>query len=233
PISDIRWGLAATDGAYHDFHADTGGYCTFVQPDSGRKIWLLLSPKKGNRFDFLARIQVFVHNFSPDLPNPEDWEYDLVVLTPGMQLVMRPNTIHAVLTPDASICRGGHFYATATIRDSVYGLYHTFVASSYITNALHKSASEQMLMRMLRFFHHRLTTARDTKADDAAHLPDMNTFDGLLDLLCLCNFFEMQSVLSDWMYKASHHRTAERKRHVRNRALARQVVQWVFSNYDI
>lgn len=70
--------------------------------------------------------------------------------------IMRPGTVHAVVTPEPSICRGGHFYATSTIRDTIYGIFHTFSAYTYITNAVHKAASEKLLSRMLIFIYHHL-----------------------------------------------------------------------------
>lgn len=89
PISDIRWGLAATSGAFHEFHVDTAGFGTFIAPDVGTKLWVPLSPKHqlgGRPFDFLGRTQVFYENFNISLPPPGDWVYDLVVLQPGMKL---------------------------------------------------------------------------------------------------------------------------------------------------
>lgn len=69
---------------------------------------------------------------------------------------MRPGTVHAVVTPEPTICRGGHFYATSTVRDTVYGIFHTFAAYTYITNAVHKAASEKLLSRMLIYIYHHL-----------------------------------------------------------------------------
>ncbi|KAG6905410.1 hypothetical protein DXG01_002892 [Tephrocybe rancida] len=76
----------------------------------------------------------------------------LMVTTKAMQ----PNTLHAVYTPADAVCHGGHFYPISTIRDSVYGLYHTFVASGLITNADHWQASQKMLMQILALIHHNL-----------------------------------------------------------------------------
>lgn len=89
PISDIRWGLAATSGAFHEFHVDTGGFGTFVAPDCGTKLWVPLTLKdesQGRVFDFLAMTDMFYENFNISLPPPKDWVYDLVVLQSGMKL---------------------------------------------------------------------------------------------------------------------------------------------------
>lgn len=89
PISDIRWGLAATSGAFHEFHVDTAGFGSFVAPDCGIKLWVALTPKdetQGRPFDFLGKTKVFYENFNISLPPPEDYVYDLVVLKSGMKL---------------------------------------------------------------------------------------------------------------------------------------------------
>lgn len=65
---------------------------------------------------------------------------------------MRPNTLHATYTIQDSLCRGGHFYATSTIRDTLVGLVHTFVCDKYITNASHPP-SRFILAEMINFFH--------------------------------------------------------------------------------
>lgn len=65
---------------------------------------------------------------------------------------MRPNTAHAVYTPEHAICHGGHFYATSTIQDSCFGVFHTFVSSSTITNTEHDIDSRRLLRRLLLFY---------------------------------------------------------------------------------
>lgn len=80
---------------------------------------------------------------------------------------MRPNTIHAVVTPEPSICRGGHFYAASTIQDTIYGIFHTFVSSTYVTNAVHKAASEKLLSRMLIYMYNHLIMPTDVDAGES------------------------------------------------------------------
>lgn len=67
---------------------------------------------------------------------------------------MRPNTPHVVFTAEHSVCRGGHFYATSTLRDTCYGMMHTFVAGSLVTNAQHTKQAFMLLSRFLAFFEH-------------------------------------------------------------------------------
>jgi hypothetical protein len=64
---------------------------------------------------------------------------------------MRPNTPHAVFTPDNVICHGGHFYATSTMQDTMFGIVHT-VMSQALTNA-DKSSHSLVLRRIAGFYH--------------------------------------------------------------------------------
>ena len=65
---------------------------------------------------------------------------------------MRPNTLHAVYTPEHAVCRGGHFLATSTIQDTFSALVHCFVCESIITNSSH-TESRLILAEMINFYH--------------------------------------------------------------------------------
>ena len=66
--------------------------------------------------------------------------------------IMRPNTLHAVYTPEPTVCRGGHFYATSTIQDTFSGLVHSYVCESFITNSTY-AESRFILAEMINFYH--------------------------------------------------------------------------------
>ncbi len=65
---------------------------------------------------------------------------------------MRPNTPHAVFTPEHTICEGGHFFATTTMADTFYGIVHAFVGNSYITNTEHPSCW-LLLRRIMQLYY--------------------------------------------------------------------------------
>lgn len=65
---------------------------------------------------------------------------------------MRPNTPHCVVTFESAICKGGHLYATSTIRDSCYGYWHSFVASTLLTNTEHTTEAQLLLQRLVDFY---------------------------------------------------------------------------------
>lgn len=95
---------------------------------------------------------------------------EAVLLTPGTELYvigsfcmliadystcshMQPNTPHAVLTPDSSICHGGHYHSTSTIRQTCYGVFIGFVFNSIITNTEHTSAALLFFRRLTEYWN--------------------------------------------------------------------------------
>jgi hypothetical protein len=164
---------------------------------------------------------------------------------------MRPGTVHAVITVESSICRGGHCYTTSTLKDTVYALFHTFVCSKYVTNTTHTEAADRLLTRLIHYYNYTLTTPETSKirtlcgilcfdlissislARNKDHMPKLETLDGVLDLLCLAHYFELSNVLAEWKYVPSSHHVRDRKRAVSNRQEARRLVYWFFQNYEV
>lgn len=171
PFTTMRWGLCATSGAYHKLHCDCDGLGTFIKPQVGTKLWFLAVPKLNSGLDAFASIHLFLNDYDLDDTNTLHWDWEVVVLQPGMTLcvnilcstaifllkycnrIMRPNTPHAVVTPDNSICHGGHFYATSTLRDTCYGIFHSFVSGTLTTNTDHCLHAMQLLARMVVYYH--------------------------------------------------------------------------------
>lgn len=73
---------------------------------------------------------------------------------------MKPHTPHVVVTPEHSICFGGHFYSTGVLKDTCIGILQTFVGSSQLTNADCRS-SWQLIHRMVIYYHQDLVENRD------------------------------------------------------------------------
>ena len=59
--------------------------------------------------------------------------------------------MHAVFTPVATICHGGHFYSTSTLQDILRGMVHSFMDHTKITNTNHPAAAV-LLRRMSTFY---------------------------------------------------------------------------------
>jgi hypothetical protein len=80
--------------------------------------------------------------------------------------IMRPNTPHAVFTPENAICHGGHFYATSTMQDTMFGIVHTFIANAVLTNA-HK-VTHGLILRRIAVFYHSILVGRKIQDDGAS-----------------------------------------------------------------
>uniref|UniRef100_A0A8H7Y3B9 Uncharacterized protein n=1 Tax=Psilocybe cubensis TaxID=181762 RepID=A0A8H7Y3B9_PSICU len=46
PFGDMSWGLVATEGAFLDIHIDANGFCSFIQPLHGLKLWIIMYPRR-------------------------------------------------------------------------------------------------------------------------------------------------------------------------------------------
>lgn len=150
---------------------------------------------------------------------------------------MRPNTPHCVLTPEAAICHGGHFYAMSTIQDTIFGVFHMFTLSSSITNTEHSHASRLLLRRLIIHIHHILVQGQsDSQPSELmAHLPDVSTLAGTLDLFLLCTFAELGELLDPGAYKKQHRVSKEletgRAIGIYTRGLAREVLELWFKKF--
>lgn len=69
---------------------------------------------------------------------------------------MRPSTPHFVLGTEPSIVLGRHFYSTSAIRRSCYGLVHTFVMGTSITNTTHDNETRSLLRQIMALWYRHL-----------------------------------------------------------------------------
>jgi hypothetical protein len=154
---------------------------------------------------------------------------------------MRPNTPHLVLTPKAAICHGGHFYASSTLRHTCHGVLHTFVACSLLTNTEHTTASRELLRRLLFYYCKAFlsdyldngSTGNGISDDYKGNIPDIFTFEGLLDVLSLCNLMELANVTHYKSYTDEGIGTSERHKMITGRACARKIRKWLAANVEI
>lgn len=154
---------------------------------------------------------------------------------------MKPNTPHLVVTPQSSICHGGHYYATSTIRQTCHGIMHTFVACSLLTNTEHTTASRELLRRILFFYFKAFRsnyvvdgpTGKTMSSYYKGNVPDIFTFEGLLDVLSLCNLMELGNIIHHQTYAQGGLDDSERVKMILGRACARQVRKWLETIVEI
>ncbi|KAG6904442.1 hypothetical protein DXG01_009896, partial [Tephrocybe rancida] len=109
---------------------------------------------------------------------------------------------------------------------------------SNISNSFHDGTSGAMLSRLLSFYEKHLTKPSGPSTP-VEHLPDLTNFDGVLDIMVICNLFEFSDLLNAFtkMFKTTSENGAEvpvldAYRSVRLRAKARRLVRWVFMNHS-
>lgn len=85
PIRDMRWGLAATKDASHRWHFDSDGFATWINVQSGAKLWVIATPPGPGctPSEWFGDITQFLEGWSPDDPSLERWSMEAVVLQPG------------------------------------------------------------------------------------------------------------------------------------------------------
>jgi hypothetical protein len=148
---------------------------------------------------------------------------------------MRPNTPHFVVTPESAICHGGHFYAMSAIRDTVFGIYHMFVASKNITNTEHTQDAHLLLRRLVVYTHYVLVKNESRTTEPTVHIPNVSTFEGTLDLFMLCVIMELGDIIIPLAYKKKYRRDRDRDHDrlctIHARGLARDLRKWWYAHY--
>ena len=150
---------------------------------------------------------------------------------------MNPATLHAVVTPEASICHGGHFYTMSTMSNTVYGIMHTFVGSSVLTNTQHTADSRMLLRRSVSHVYS-LTVAENFRPSShvptpkSAHVPKLNTVEGVVDFFNLLNVTELGGILNPFSYNPGL-QIKERVRIIHARKLSRTLLRWFWCNYEL
>ncbi|KAG6913904.1 hypothetical protein DXG01_003619 [Tephrocybe rancida] len=225
PVPEMRWAIASTGSAHHFWHFDANGLGTFLRVETGVKLWFIAVPKNGD-FQMFMRPDVMT-SFELDESNEDLWDVHVAALFSGDFLIMRAGLPHCVITPESSICTGGHFKAATTIPESVVGAYHHFVGSTSYSNTDHFPASHSILMRLLVYYQRELTMPSVGRPTNP-HIPDILTWDGFLGVLYLCIYFELSSALVLWDY-TDNYRAFEAS--IKNRTRSRSLLYWIFSNH--
>ncbi|KAG6914138.1 hypothetical protein DXG01_002233 [Tephrocybe rancida] len=128
---------------------------------------------------------------------------------------------------------GGHFYGSSTLRDMFAAIIHIFFAGNLLTNTDHGSVSHAISMCIHTASLRCLTSPTPPGfARDLTHVPDVATWDSVLDLLFLCNYFELYCVLQGLQFQDPPS-VRELKRVIKNRQQARSLIHWFFLSHTL
>ncbi|KAF9527083.1 hypothetical protein CPB83DRAFT_895515 [Crepidotus variabilis] len=175
PVSDVHWGLAATEGAMTFWHIDSDGLATTVDIRTGEKLWIAAT---GDQEQYSKLGLLLSNDFDIDRP-PKNFDTEAILLTKNTRLIMRPNVIHAAYTPKHTICHGSHFYSTGAMHSTLVSLIHGFICHSFITNISHPE-TRILLRRIVHFYHRGLVEGAYMTASEQAHLPQIDVAEGSL-----------------------------------------------------
>ncbi|KAH0826479.1 hypothetical protein J3R83DRAFT_5482 [Lanmaoa asiatica] len=139
------WGLLHQAAIVTYPHHDAEGACTWVMPYNGCKVWTCI--KVRSLFDrkklagFLAKLanrENIMSSFEDDV------ECETVYLYPGDLVVMPPGQMHAVYTPAACFCRGGHFFSYDALHLTEQSRNVDRLKGRYVTNQQHRGTLETL-----------------------------------------------------------------------------------------
>src|SRR6266545_1950929 len=131
---------------------------------------------------------------------------------------MRPGVPHYVYGVENTIIHGGHFYCASQMQATVESLVHTFILSNIILNTFHHP-SRELLCRIVIFWALRLLQHPSSangiigtcfsfhllinfSDDEHSHLPNVHTFQSLMDLISSCALAVLGNVLDFRIYSA-------------------------------
>ncbi|KAG6810630.1 hypothetical protein H0H92_011064 [Tricholoma furcatifolium] len=223
PVPDMRWYLAST-GSFHEWHVDANGLATFVFPMSGPKLWYIGTPKSRNFSDF-RRVDLFTNGYDNYSANLDLWDVEVMVLTPGTGLIMRPQLPHLVYTPKngLTVCKGGHFYFSSMLKDSIIGIYHHGISGLMITNSEHTETCHACLSRLLVAIKASIMVKSSVvSVSYDALVPDVTTWEGIVHVFFLCIYFELCGALQQWSWGQKKLASVIKDR-IRSRELVRHI----------
>ncbi|KAH9475942.1 hypothetical protein JR316_0011504 [Psilocybe cubensis] len=187
PFGDMSWGLVATEGAFSDIHIDANGFCSFIQPLHGLKLWIIMYPRRLD-VDLSSDRRVFLGDkLDYGETHHQDWIYEAIVLDNQSELFMRPNTLHMAYSISSVVCRGGHFYSSTSFEETLTGIIHCFTAGYRATNTNH-STSRFFLQQTIHWFYKVLVEGDSDPEDfyEMYHVPFYSTQSGYSSLIALC-----------------------------------------------
>ncbi|KAJ7789364.1 hypothetical protein B0H14DRAFT_3503054 [Mycena olivaceomarginata] len=211
PWDDLTWAIFATSDAFTWIHEDV--MFTVADLAEGKKAWFLgrrrtdlaASDLRGN---MRSRLAFNTFNGWTDMTNV--WVFEQVHLTPYTTLYMPAFIPHCVMSLTNCIGVGRHGIPASNLSHCVFVTLHNTVVADSTTNANHEPA-RRLLIRIFIFIalafvdpqngnprtNHQ--SSRPTSRM-AAHLPDITTSNGVLDLLALRSFIVLFVALNGSSY---------------------------------
>ncbi|KAF6755591.1 hypothetical protein DFP72DRAFT_1067397 [Ephemerocybe angulata] len=223
PRSALRWAEVSTANAYSKLSVSPNGFATQIEIKTGSQLLVVVrpaafSPHTPASFTFLDQVRHL------QTSNWSGLSVEAFHLKAGYVGIVQPFVPFILLSTDNTITQKCYFYATSTIRSSCYGYLHTSLTTDPSANKS-QQAAHSMLRRLAQYY--RLVYCGDDyffRRKDFPHVPDILTFEGVIDVLSLCNVFELVNALS-------HHLSdLDRLLFIEARRVCRTIVSWMGSH---
>ncbi|KAF7374676.1 hypothetical protein MSAN_00352600 [Mycena sanguinolenta] len=217
PWSEVTWNIAANARAVSWLHGDV--LFTIVDMPVGEKLWFLASRRNDlelNDHRGIMRSRHAFNSFNGWTDMSDVWNFEQLHLSPYTTLYMPATFLHAVVSLTDCIGVGRHGVPISNLSHCVYITLHNTVVSKSTTNADHEPA-RRFLVRIFIFIVLALKDPRNgaggrgrsegdgispqPSSRTKAHLPDLSTNDGVLDLLALRSFIVLIVALNSSTYQ--------------------------------
>ncbi|TFK58405.1 hypothetical protein BDN72DRAFT_865962, partial [Pluteus cervinus] len=214
-LERFKGGLICSNDAYDYWQVDVNGMASRVLVRCGVKLWFLARPKPGCDF---ASTDFFL-NTDISGTSSDEWDVEVVVLRAGDEIpyssYMRPNTPHAVITPESAICQRVYFICYTTIRETSYGLFDSVTRNHTLTGMEEFNDTLFLIRRTVMYWAHIIPGNPAPQ-----HSPDIKTMKGILDVFTACILVEIGNVLHSGFWNNSL-KDSERVEIIEGRRLSR------------
>lgn len=197
--SHVRFGMVATAGAISPWHFDPHGQGTYVRLACGMKLWAIASvkdPKDAASTKLWSDPELDIRNL--DL---NKYRVEMVLLRAGDTLLQESGALHTVLTIEDSICHGGHFLTVSCLKQIVLAAVHSYFEGRVATNTRNESFWGRL--NALACFMYRAFVLGIADEEDAVHLPDLTSEEGLYAFLLFACLMEVQHVICPETYEVT------------------------------
>ncbi|KIK52531.1 hypothetical protein GYMLUDRAFT_251136 [Collybiopsis luxurians FD-317 M1] len=180
-------------------------------------------------------VEAFGDEFDVDGNNGQNWALYGLLLEPGNLLITPPCTPHLVLTPEASICHGGHFYSFQSMAQTSYSLYQNFVAAKLLTNTIDYNALD-CLCSIAHFWYNKICIQSGTYlsnlkqasdnvqsegSDIIPHCPNFMFLKDLIEFFSFSNVIKFGTILDVQRYRQESGK------------YQKVIEQWVFKHFQL
>ncbi|TFK60077.1 hypothetical protein BDN72DRAFT_864641 [Pluteus cervinus] len=216
----FRWGHASTTGSYRTWdRSQCAGY--FESVVCGSRLFFVSRPKDDSKdpsrflYDPAA-----LRTSDPNSLVSNHWDVEAVIVPAGSKIIS--------LAP--SISHGAFFIPCAMIERVIIGLYQNW-ATTGVTSGLHfaiENATRAIICLWRAHFIDLLTPKTQ-------HIPDLETPEGIRQLLCICCYRELVNICwSDTYATKDFSRNLsvnKRKSFIEGRQMARDLMAWFLSDF--